>query len=960
VAASPGSPPIANAVTRSTASSVSFDATNVRAGTTLRQFQVRLPSGYVVTGGAGPSGWTVTGITNGARTITFRVANCAVGGLATGTTGTFRVDANAPTTTLASDTTDALTSVAGTDPCSGTSGWTETSPGLVRWPRKTLRITGAVAPAAGAVPLAATATWTVTNLSSGTRTVSVSPAVTPAAGWTGGACTPTSRSLAAGAAGTFTCSYSFTAAGLYTLAATATGTSSTSAVGAVAGTVLAGAATASFAFDTQVAGPNDTVRATLTVQNLGGSTIRVTPPTYAELGLTNLARDTGAADPSPANVQAGQSGQFVYAFTVTGAVGSSYVAQGTAQTDAGPTNLAVTPAGTVSASRVEWTPPAIVKTRTAAPYTFTVTVRNGSATSVSQVRVVNPQNALWNGMANVSASGLSYSGRSIGTSTTFLQYNGTLASGATATLRFSFTAVPTVTTTTSYPFQVLVYPTGGGTFFTTYSTPTAVAVPIPDVGQPSVRSDANGQVLAWVNTARTDAPHEGVVVFRAAAPAVPTVPADFVDYTLPANQPADFFYADGERSAVSTLADPAVGAFNYRICNYDALLVYSACNTGFWNGAGWLDSAVAPAGGWTHQLGGASLLIPGIAPGNRVGITTNAPSIAVLDLGTGDRTYDPVALTALPSNGSPAARVAGGRLLLFAADGGGAVTALDLGTGALAWRTTLAGEGFVAGPYVLPRQYAAAAFQAAYARDVAFVGSTTGRVLALDASTGAQLWSVSTGVAGGVRAKPLYDAGTNRLYVPTNGGGVLAYDLGTSSASAPPSLAAGWSNPGGTFRLACKVATATELVCADSAGLLLVLDKTTGAVTGSLATGATSPSAVARVGGAAPGYVVSNASRVVRVNATGTPATLSLAGQWAPGLTLSPSLSLTSEGAIFVGASDKRLHKLRLGDASDSGASVAITSQPASVLVGPPAVDAVNGLFVFGTEDGRAWAVPLF
>ena len=55
-------------------------------------------------------------------------------------------------------------------------------------------------------------------------------------------------------------------------------------------------------------------------------------------------------------------------------------------------------------------------------------------------------------------------------------------------------------------------------------------------------------------------------------------------------------------------ADPGIGAYNYRVCNRDRFFVYSSCNTGFWNGAGWLDSAVAPSGGWTHQLGGAALL----------------------------------------------------------------------------------------------------------------------------------------------------------------------------------------------------------------------------------------------------------------------------------------------------------------------------------------------------------------
>jgi len=963
IATAPGSPPIANAVTHGLPSSISFTATNTKAGTQLRQIEFRLASSYTIQGGLGPPGWTVTRIVSGTFwTIRFQVADCAVGGIASGGSGTFRVDTTPPAGTLAADATDALNRITPSDPCGGTTGWTVTSAASVTWLRKVLQVTGTVAPAQGAPPVAATATWTVKNLSSATKNgITPTTAVTPSTGFTGGTCLPPSLSLAPGASGNFTCTYSITTPGSYAFAATA-GTAGATAVGASAGSVRVGAATATFAFDSLSAGRGDRVRATLTVRNNGASAITATPPGYAALVLTNLTKAAGATDPAAASVPAGATRDFVYSLDVTGLVGSKYVAQGTASTTAGNTNVAVTPAGTVSASLVDWTPPAVVKARTASPYLFTVTVVNGSATAVSEVDVVNPQNGSWTVMANQGTSSpLGYRNRTINGAVTTLRYTGTLAAGATATIHFQFTGVPTVAQTTAYPFQVVVVPSGGGQFSTTYAVTASVAIPIPDVSGLTVASNSGGQVLAWTNTGRTDAPHDGVVVFRTAAPSVPRIPADFVDYTVPANQPADFFYADRDSSAIDTIADPAVGAYNYRVCNRDALGVFSACNTGFWNGAGWIDSAIPPAGGWTHQLGGAVLLLPGVVPGNRVGITSNAPSVTVLDLATGDRAFDPIPLSALPSNGTPAGRMGNGKLLLFAADNGGLVTAFDLEAGTTAWQVTKTGESFVAGVAGITRSYAPAAFQAAYNQDVLFLPSTTGRLLAVDAWTGATLWTVSTGAAGGLRARIVYDYATNKLYVPASGGGVLAYDLGTSSSTKAPTAAAGFTNPGGAFRLGCvRASAATDLACVDASGNLVVLDRATGAVKATLATGASSPSSLWPVGGTAAGFVVGNASRVVRVNIV-SPPSMSLAGTWAPaGVTLSPVQVFVSDGWIYVGGSDKKLHKLRLSDAGDTGMTASITPQAASVLLGPPGFDVVNNLFVFGTDDGRVWAVKSF
>jgi hypothetical protein len=233
----------------------------------------------------------------------------------------------------------------------------------------------------------------------------------------------------------------------------------------------------------------------------------------------------------------------------------------------------------------------------------------------------------------------------------------------------------------------------------------------------------------------------------------------------------------------------------------------------------------------------------------------------------------------------------------------------------------------------------------------------------VDATTGATLWTVTPPTSGGLRATAFYDATTNLLHVATTSNGVAAYDLGTATPAVAPAAAAGWANPGGAYRQGCnRFAPADALACVDTAGQLRLLHKTTGAVLASVSTGVSSPSMLWPVGGASPGFVLGSATRVARVTATPSPPALAVVpGGFAPsGFTISPVQVRVSDGAIYVGGSDKQVHKLRLSDAGDTGLSVSITSQAASVQLAIPAYDVVGGRLVFGTDDGRLWAVPKF
>ena len=833
--------------------SVSFDVRNTLSNTNLRAVEFQLPSGFTLRGGAGPAGWTVT-TTPGTRRIRFAQTNCAAPGVTTTAPATFRIDLTAPSTPPIDEdrTTDPMTVVSATDPCSNRT-WSVT--GQVTFPRVVLRVTGVALPTAS-LPVDARIQWTVTNVSRRQKTgLTPSREITPATGWGGESCDPATlpTTINPDQTVTVTCSYRLTSPGTYTIRGNAS--ASRNATGA------------------------------------------------------------GAA--------------------VTVRVGSS---------------------------AVSWARAAAVAGR---PASFEITVVNDLGEPVQKVELTRPD-ATWTGMSG-SSSSLTPAGACGANGFCF---TGSLAPGASATFRVSFTAAPSLAATATQGFQVTLTPASGTN--SAVATPQLVTVFVPpnDVERLTVLSDAEGQTLAWTNTDGPSSSHDGVVVFRTAGGrdgVDPPLPEDFVDYSREP-RPPEVIYADRDGSPTNAIADPAVGEYNYRVCNRDANLVYSSCRTGFWNGRGFIDSARAPAGGWTHQLGGFATLLPGIVPGNRVGLATNRQEVNVLDLATGHRSLEPYALAALPSAGTPATRTADGRLLLFAADSSGAVTAVNLETGQLEWQRHKANESFVAGVSGITRAYAAPAFQAAYAMDVLLLASTSGRFLAIDARNGDTLWTVNAGSS--LRAAILYDPVVNRIFVPTQNGGVLSYDMGPSAprTTAPAVRATSWQNPGGQYTLHCiRTFENDSVACIDRQGRLRVLDSLTGAVRALIATSVSTPSTLARVVGTAPGFAVGNASTVRRITATyttGGSLSLAPAGTFnAPsGVTLSAAIIFSRDGFMVVAGSDLKLHKLSLADAQEIDPALAptVTSAQPGALLGPIAYDGVGRRFVFGTSEGRIWAVPRF
>jgi hypothetical protein len=607
------------------------------------------------------------------------------------------------------------------------------------------------------------------------------------------------------------------------------------------------------------------------------------------------------------------------------------------------------------------------------PTQFTITVVNDSHVDVSRVDVTPPAGSSWTEIHAADATGGLQPATTCTAGTAC--FTGTLSAGARSTLAVQFSSAPTVTAPTAFKFEVRVTPvTASGAPAVIFSQDVNVLVGGPsDVSGLTVLSDARGQLLDWTNPPS----HDGVVVFRTTPPTVPPRPYDYVQYStgqvldLDQGEQARVIYADAgasnlEQQQASDL--DAIGVYYYRVCSHDDRFVYSDCSTGFWNGEGYLDSAIAPSGGWTHQLGAEMLQVPGVAPGNRVGLTTNG-QINVLDLATGRKSFAHVALASLPPVNSPVATLTDGRTFLFVAETSGLVTAVDLSSGETAWQNDT-GESFVAGVAGINRAYASADFQAAYPRDILLIGSAThdGNVLAIDTLTGRTLWTVNAGSP--VRALITYDSATNSFFVPTNGAGVVAFNL---TGSFPDPQRDGrdirpaqlpWQKQEDSYSHWCpKGYNGTSIVCVDRSGVLRVIDKSSGALQGPpYDTKLKSPSSLVVLGGTSPGFVVGNASEVRRLSASGTPITVSLVGEpWKPGVTLSPVMVFSTYGYLMVAGSDRVLHKLNLADLQPIATSTPpVSSVDGQVILGSLAWDSVDRLFVFGTDEGRVWAIPSF
>jgi len=499
--------------------------------------------------------------------------------------------------------------------------------------------------------------------------------------------------------------------------------------------------------------------------------------------------------------------------------------------------------------------------------------------------------------------------------------------------------------------------------------------PVTDVQDLVAMAGPSRNTLLWSNPAE----HDGVLVLRSIGAPPSQTPAHGRRYTVGETLGnATVLYAD-ERSVVSSYEDTALTpgtAYFYRVFNHFDLYQYAPGNVP--SSLGLKSIPTGRTAGeplWCYSVGMPALMQPvtepgvGIFSGNNAGsITANLTNTTHPLLDGGER-WRPVHLQGAVQSRFPLVPLHGlpGQYI-FTGDQEGFTYAIRADTGQLLWRgnggTSL---GIIQSfPVVQLYDYANAAYRAAYpARDVVFFATrlssgTNNKVVALDAHTGAPVWTYAPGDLGMVSGGMLIDYTYNRLFVGahSNGGALDSLRvLDSLTGNELARLKLGDVDYGLTRLNA-------QILVTSSDGRVFGLDAATMQTVWS-AQVATRPSAglpafssfVRPVSG---GFLASiqgataAEGRVERWSISGT----TLTRVWStllPGPSGAFSITLGGITRIYVGTHDARLHELSY----TTGVSGKQVSLPGAGVVGTPTVDASVGRLHVGTQDGRICAFPV-
>jgi outer membrane protein assembly factor BamB len=510
---------------------------------------------------------------------------------------------------------------------------------------------------------------------------------------------------------------------------------------------------------------------------------------------------------------------------------------------------------------------------------------------------------------------------------------------------------------------------------------------LPEVESFVALAGPTRNTLLWTNPAD----HDGVLVLRGTGATPNTAPEPGRRYVLgEAVGNATVVYSD-ELSVASSYADTGLTngtAYYYRVFNHDALYRYSPGNVPASLGLKSIPTGRGPGEPlWCYSVGFSSLQQPitelgvGIFTSNTSGrVTANLTSTAIPER-DGDERWRPVLLQGAVQSRFPIVPLYGlSGQYIITGDQAGYTYAIRADSGEVLWR----GNGGVSlgtlqsFPVVQLHDFANATYQAAHpGRDLAIFATrlstgTANKVVALNAATGAPVWTYAPGDLGMVSGGMLIDYTTNRLYVGArSNGGTLASlrILDSLTGNEVARLSLGDIDYGVIRYGSLNVALVTN-----SDGTVYGLDMTTMKVAWSAAV-ATRPSASVPAFSqfARPvtgGFVVSiqgataTEGRVERWKVvtttdatTGTPTT-TVTREWStPIPSPSGTFSATIGGVqrLYVGGKDEKLHELDFATGVD-GKQISL---PGALTIGTPTADTTVSRLHVGTQDGRVCAFQL-
>jgi len=365
------------------------------------------------------------------------------------------------------------------------------------------------------------------------------------------------------------------------------------------------------------------------------------------------------------------------------------------------------------------------------------------------------------------------------------------------------------------------------------------------------------------------------------------------------------------------------------------------------------------------------LAAPGLGPNDVVVSGSNDNKLHGMNAADGTRAFAPFATGGAIQSRSPvipaSLRTPSSTVdIAYVTSQDGFVYAVDTNTGAQVWKSASLGTALQGGAAVWLQSVKALTIGGASV-DAVIVGTrnsstTNNKVYALRGDTGATLWTFNSGLTSSVdiiSSTPYVDYDNNTVWVTSRSAGGTGqpsvWKLNAANGALITSLSLGDidSSPvasfDGTFRyVGTNAGTLKAIRTSDNAVFTHTPASGSGAIKGfPLSFSFATPSV------ATPDTIVfSRDTTVHAVSFNGS--TFSVL--WTTTLTGTPTVSAPLDdglGKIYVGASDGKVHQLRLSDGVDEAQRTIVPGTP---TVGDPSFDVVLNRVYVGATDGHIYA----
>lgn len=392
-------------------------------------------------------------------------------------------------------------------------------------------------------------------------------------------------------------------------------------------------------------------------------------------------------------------------------------------------------------------------------------------------------------------------------------------------------------------------------------------------------------------------------------------------------------------------------------------------------------NGVSPNPDWSYATGATTLAPPGLTPNGVVVTGSNDSRVHGMSASNGTRSFTPFATGNAVQSRPPvipaSLLISLGVTPAFVTSQDGFAYAIDTANGTQVWKSASLGTALQGGAAVWLQTIKALTFSGGVTDDVAFVttrntgDTTTNKVYALNVATGATVWTFNPGNIDGIAGTPTIDYFSNTIWVPSlSNGGTQAslWKLNAANGTLATSISLGdiTSSPVASLDGNVNQAPSFIYVGTDAGTLkaIKVSDNTVSTHTPASGTGAIQGFPLsfnfATPSVSVPDTIVFTRTATVHaVSFDGTsfsgPPT---AGTWTTTPTGAPAtISAPQDNfagtKVYVGASDGKVHQLRLSDGVDE-AQVSIV--PGTPTAGDPSFDIDLGRLYVGATDAHIYS----